>query len=389
MSKELNDALKEFDQSDLLNFVDFASHAAAYGYIANNTQEYLRNIDIMDLLNNKFTDFKKFSSATELQNFVRNKLLIDQVSPNYVYRYLQGQGAGEVDFIRHINGSLKGLLYKADYATNEAGNIASNIGGIDAVIKNRFTDEIIYKVQIKSNWSATPGNLRKAINRFKRNKFYSPDIVLLGPKELIDKAKEMGLPNPTMTFKDTSKNLKSAEKLTKLAADGKMPTSIYSINTVQKIGKGAATGAVVSLGVSSIENYVLYKQGMIDMEEAFDNIAKDSAKGAFVGGALKGVALICPPGLIGVGIVIAVGSGLRKTIDLSLGKGEFEKILLEMQIDHNLTRAYTNFAITTTQAFIAQKEFAQMMNIYANNSKIIDHCDQKLDAEIEIRLKER
>lgn len=385
---ELYDNLKQFDAEDLIKYVDFASNAAAYGYIAHNAQDYVRNIQVADLLNTKFLQSGIFKSAKDIQDWISDKLSADPTSLNNVYRMLEGHGAGEVDFVRYINGSLKSLLYKAEFATNEAGAIVNNVGGIDVVLRNRFTDEIVQRIQVKSNWSNTAGNLRNTINEFVNGKYYSPDIILAGPKELIDKAKEMGLPNPTQVFHDTGKNLESAEKLKDLAEKGKLSNTLFSINTIQELGEGALIGAAISLGVSSVENYISYRNGLIDMDVAFNNIASDSARGAVVGVALKGVALLCPPGLIGIGIAIVIGSGLRKVIDITFGKGDFEKLLKEMQIDNSFTKAYTNFAITTFNAFKTQRQFASVMNTHANNATLIDQIDKSQDIEIEKRLKE-
>lgn len=382
------DELKKFSSEDMLKFIDFSSNAAAYGFITSHAQDYMRNIQVADLLNTKFMQSGIFSSAKNAQDWLNDRLSANPDDLNYIYSVLQGHGAGEVDFVRYINGSLKGLLYKAEYATNEAGKIVSNVGGYDVVIKNRFTDEIVQRVQVKSNWIGSSNNVRKTLDDFLHNRSYSPDLVLAGPKELIDEARNRGIPNPLKVFNSADDNLKSAEHLRKHAEDGNFTNTVFSVQTLNELGKGALIGGAVSLGVSAIQNYMALKNGEIDIDIAFTNIAKDSARGAVVGVALKGVALLCPPGLVGIGLGIIIGSGLRKVIDAAFGKGDFEELVRDMRIDQGMTNAYTNFAITTYNAFRIQKQFASEMKIHANNASLIDQIDKNQDNEIEERLKE-
>ncbi|OQC10712.1 MAG: hypothetical protein BWX75_00341 [Candidatus Cloacimonetes bacterium ADurb.Bin088] len=384
----VNNELNKFNSEDMLKFIDFSSNAAAYGFITSHAQNYMRNIQVADLLNTKFLQSGIFNTAKSAQEWLNNRLSANPDSINYIYSVLQGHGAGEVDFVRYINGSLKSLLYKAEYATNEAGKIVSNVGGVDLVIKNRFTDEIIQRVQVKSNWTNSARNIKNTLDEFLKNKYYSPDIVLVGPQELIDEARKRGIPNPLRVFNSADDNLKSAEHLQKYVENGKLTNTVFSVQTLSELGKGALIGGAVSLGVSAIQNYIALKNGEIDIDMAFTNIAKDSARGAVVGVALKGVALLCPPGLVGIGLGIIIGSGLRKVIDAAFGKGDFEELVRDMRIDQGITNSYTNFAITTYNAFRTQKQFASEMKTHANNAALIDQIDKSQDIEIEKRMKE-
>lgn len=61
-------------------------------------------------------------------------------------------------------------------------------------------------------------------------------------------------------------------------------------------------GAAISVGVSSLLSYLQYKHGKITFEEMKRRIAKDGVKGAITGGALEGLSLFIPGGIIGFGI---------------------------------------------------------------------------------------
>jgi hypothetical protein len=124
------------------------------------------------------------------------------------------------------------------------------------------------------------------------------------------------------------------------------------------------------------------------MDTAFKNIAVDSARGFVTGAALKGVSMLLSPGLIGLGMGLIISIPLKKLIDASFGKGDYEVLLKQMQVDQSLAAASANFAITTYNASRTCEQFASVMDAHANNAIIIDHVDSKLDKEIEIRLKE-
>ena len=63
---------------------------------------------------------------------------------------LQGDAAGEVDFIREMQGNIRSLFTKIDFPRNADGRIISNTPGIDAVEINRITGEVINEFQVKT-----------------------------------------------------------------------------------------------------------------------------------------------------------------------------------------------------------------------------------------------
>lgn len=56
-------------------------------------------------------------------------------------------------------------------------------------------------------------------------------------------------------------------------------------------------------------------------------IAKDGLKGAITGGALAGLSLFIPGGIIGVGVGFVVGTTLRRLLDEAYGDGMFGGVL--------------------------------------------------------------
>lgn len=358
---ELSNELKKYSKNDFLNFIDFSSNALAYGYIAYNSQQYLRDLEVAKVLNKKFLPSGLFNNAESAKNWVFNRLEVNPDNLDSIFRRLQGEGAGEVDFVRKINGSLKGIFYKAEYATNQSGNIANNVPGIDVVVKNRITGKVVDKYQIKSNWSQNTNTLKKTISDFLQNEKYDKNQILVGPKELIQEAKKANIPNRTMKLNTTQANKESAERLIKKTMEGNLESGISFGGATKKIAKGAAVAVVISVGISSLTNYLSYRNGEISISEAFDNVAKDGTKAAIVGGTLAGLSLIFPPGILGIGIGIVVGITLQKVVDLAFGDGTYKKIVSEMYSINNLSLGYYHFAVTTYENMLFEKQFQKSL----------------------------
>jgi hypothetical protein len=379
--------LKNYKYEDFEKFINFSSSALSYGYITNNAQQYIRDLEVAKLLGEKFSRSGIYTNAQNAQNWLNQRLEVNPNNLNLIFNRIQGEGGGEVDVIRAINGSLKGLLYKAEYATNNLGNITNNVPGIDAIIKNRFTGKIVEQIQIKSNWSTDSSVLKQTVSNFLKNENYNENIVLSGPKELIKIAKDMNIKNPTYTFGDINKNKESAERLIKTINKGKFSSNINFSGVAEKVGKGALIGAAVTISVSAISNYIAYRNGQISMNEAFNNIAIDGSKGAIIGGSLAGLALVFPPGVIGIGIGIVIGTGIRQIIEIAYGKGEYKKILDEINTTNNLIFGLTHFALTTDKALEMQKQFVDEMVKIEKTSILLNTINDKIDDELEENLR--
>ncbi len=376
---ELAQNLKSLGKDGLINFIDFASSAAAYGYITTNAQQYIRDLEVAKLLGGKFSASGIFEDAQSAKDWLYARLEVNPNNLDQIFRRLQGDGAGEVDVVRAINGSLKGLLYKAEYATNSAGDITSNVPGIDVVVKSRFTGKIVQQIQVKSNWSNDPHVLKQTIDNFLHNPNYNEHIVLSGPKELIEVAKEMNIKNPLMVYGNVEHNRESAERLMKIVEQGDFKSYITFGDVVGRISEGALIGAVIGIGISSLNNYLLYRRGEISLNEAFKNIAVDGSRRAIVGGIMGGLSLIFPPGIIGIGIGIAVGTSIRKVVDLAYGKGDYERVVREMYITNDLSKGLLHFALTTDEAIQIQRQFLNSMIRFEQRSKILNKISKETD----------
>jgi hypothetical protein len=97
---------------------------------------------------------------------------------------------------------------------------------------------------------------------------------------------------------------------------------------------GAAVGAVVSVTVSALVHYLQYRAGRITFDEMKVKIAQSGMKGVITGGALAGLSLFIPGGLIGYGIAFAAGTTLRRLLDEGFGNGTFGEILKATKAVH-------------------------------------------------------
>lgn len=123
----------------------------------------------------------------------------------------------------------------------------------------------------------------------------------------------------------------STERLTKKIQDGKANTTITGTEIGAKMAQGAVIGAAVALTLSSITNYIKYKNGEITEDEAFRDIGEDTVKGLITGGAMAGISLFLPGGPIGFIAGIAIGMYINtvctNVLDEIFGKGLYEQIL--------------------------------------------------------------
>lgn len=318
------------NKKDIKNFFDIAGVASAYEIVTNGipevyegTHQFVRDIQVSQLLKEKFHNMP-YDSAEGFKVWLESRLSGSVQSQANALNRIQGDGAGEVDFIREMQGKLRSLFTKTDYI-RENGSIASNTAGIDTQEVNRFTGEVINKYQIKTLRSSD--SIKNTLKKFVNNNEYNSDITLVGPKELIDEAKSQGLPNPTRVMGSIEENAESAQKLKEKIESGNMATEITLKNAGKKIAGGAIIGAGISIGISTLFAFIDYKNGKIDKKEMSIKIGKEGTKGAITGGALSGLSLFVPGGIIGFGVGLTAGTLLRNSLDDAFGDGVFGEVL--------------------------------------------------------------
>ncbi len=106
-----------------------------------------------------------------------------------------------------------------------------------------------------------------------------------------------------------------------------------------------------------------------------------------MGGSLAGLSLLFPPGIIGIGIGIAVGTGLRKIIDIAYGEGEYENILNDMYATNDLSRGYLYFALSTDKSIDFWDKYAGEMLELPRRARIIDGLSKESQNELDDMIK--
>ncbi|MHB9071722.1 MAG: hypothetical protein ACYC54_15290 [Sedimentisphaerales bacterium] len=359
--------------------LDYTFNAGAYAYITGCTEDYLRNTQVFGTLADKFQVSGNFNSPEAIQNWLSQH----SEHTDHIFRKLVGDGAGEVDAIRQMNSGLRGLFYKTDFFRDASGHIPSNTAGIDAQTMNRFTGEIVKNIQIKANWSNDPANLRQTIREFLSNDHYSENVTIAGPKELIEEAQRMGVKNKLIIVNSTSENVKSGNDLMEniKSNDPSIHGHITFIGVTERVAKGAIIGVAVTATISSLCNYISYRQGKITGKQALVNIGKDSSKGAIVGGSLGGLSLLFPPGAVGLGIGIVVGIGLRKIIDAAYGDGAYREIVNSMSAVEAMVNTTAHGVVVVNRV----NTFSEIINGFVE-AKLDEH--EKLVADTDKKLKE-
>lgn len=173
--------------------------------------------------------------------------------------------------------------------------------------------------------------------------------MLVGPQELIDRAHEMGIPNPTKVMGTLQDNQNSVQELRNKVLNEELALNITAGEVTEKVVGGAVIGAAISVGVSSLLSYLQYKNGKITFEEMKRRIAKDGVKGAITGGALAGLSLFIPGGIIGFGIGFVVGTSLRRLLDEAYGDGTFGEVLSTTKAVHANVQLLANGTVYVAQ----------------------------------------
>ncbi len=337
--------LKEIvSKEEIALFLDLASSIAAWEMIVNGiphvlegTHQYVRDIQVAQLLQRKFPNMP-YGSAEGFKIWLQERLAISPQSGANALSRIQGD-AGEVDFVRKMGGSLRSVFTKTDYATDVAGNITNNVPRIDVIERTRILGHKVAEYQVKT--LRTEASIPQTLKDFLDHSSYSKDTVLVGPKELIEAAKEQNLPNPTRISGTIEQNARSVEALQQKILDGKFDVAFTPKAVLGKVAGGVVIGAAVSITINSFISYLDYRNGKITREEMVSRIKKEGIKGGVTGGALAGLSLVVPGGIIGLGVGCVVGSALRRILDEGFGDGLFgevlelnRSILINMQLMH-------------------------------------------------------
>ncbi|MBX3245805.1 MAG: hypothetical protein KF901_01340 [Myxococcales bacterium] len=365
-------------------FLDFASTAGAHAYITENTQQYVRDVQVFEVLGDKFSRSGIFAGREAASNWLTERVAVNADNVDQILRRLQGDGAGEVDALRQINGSLRGLVHRAEFITDASGHVPANTAGVDLQVVNRFTGEVVERIQVKSNWSSDPTTLRQTLSKFLSGPGYDESVTLAGPKELIEQAREMGIPNRLVVVSDVDGNRISGERLRTLVEEGGKAVDgrITLAGVAERAGQGAIVGAAVAATIAGISTYIAYRRGEISGTEAFRRVGVEASKGAVIGGALGGVSVLFPPGAIGIGIGIVVGAQLRRVVDIAYGKGAYLDIVRSMgAVEASLASTATGIAViqdSTRIARHAQRATVESMLDFAETSIETDDMLERL-----------
>ena len=258
------------------------------------TYQLTRDIQVFKRLNEEtFVRCGAFSSPEVAQEYLKNTHL----------RTLTSKITGasqEVDWLRMMNGKLSNI-YKESSLFN------GNAAGVDGQTVNKITGNTI-RVTVKAS-----------INPMTKNSTGVQDI-------------QEALLKDTLEEINSIKDIRNSnERLLKKIKNGEATTSITGKQLLKKVGQGSIIGGAVSLSISSITNYIRYRNGEIDREEVFKEISKDTINGLLTGGALSGISLFFPPATIGFIAGVTIGIYINKTLsnilDEIYGKGSYKAIL--------------------------------------------------------------
>jgi len=284
--------------------------------------QYARDIRVFNRLNSEtFKNSGIFNTPQSARQYLQHAEANSNLM-GALERKLTGS-AQEVDWLNFKEGQLRSVFEKSRL-------LDGNAPGIDGITINRFSGNEISKTTIKASANNSSTGISGVRNAIKAGTATETDVIY-GTQGMAEQAKRYGLKNPVVEHNSAQEVQASNERLKNKIVSGNATTQVTFSEVGKQIAQGSVIGAAVSLTVSSITNYIRYKNGKLSQKEAFSNVAEDTIKGALIGGALAGITIFLPQGAIGfiagVGIGIYLDSVCTNILDEIFGKGAYDAIL--------------------------------------------------------------
>lgn len=413
MNNELKLNPKEYE-----DFFESVGTIAAATKIFNNGFEYVNNAEYWrwlttnvvkePIVNNIKT---QLNSATNIQNWIISRLT--EGKEKYIRHLLETRGA-EFDFVTNMQNDpielLKGFFWRM--ATPQE----DRLHGIDAIRRNIFTGiEETHQIKAGLSESFKRVNLSQYIKDPNENalEYLHKNFKQNTPVDVVDvnenianwRNSSRGVEkivsrgdihsNVRESFSDKDIANKAQNRFEQAKSGNAIPSVTFQ-SAFQEIGKGAITGAVIFVGISTITNYKAYRNGQITGNEFANNLVKDSAKGGLMGGSMAAIniPIQLAAKAIGVGmpvtipVMIIVGYGLKKIIDPIFGEGDYREILNEMNYTTDITNGLTTFAISSYKSFEMQKQFVNEIFKEEYKAKILNEISKKTDKMLKEKIEE-
>ena len=372
---------QKFTKKEFRDASRLVGEYSAYSYAINNTQEYVASVNTFDVIQSKF--HKKINSAEKIKNWVQARKDDEEL----LRCFLVGHSGGEVKAANTINGSLKGLLYKADFERTEDG-IISNNSPYDLLIKNRFTEETVQRVQVKSYWSedTVAGNtreLKKYLSKIPNE--HHDSLLVAGPEEYIKSVNEQDIPVNTIEVGNLSDNKELYNNL-KESVENSDPALMGEL-TLDGVGEtmieGGLTCGAVSLGINSIMLGLNFLNGDISASFFKEKIMTESSISLTSGTLLSGASIMFPPGMLGLGIGIALSVPLRRLVKSAYGEGAYKQILMGSYYNkHTVETTINGVKIVYQSNSIRRKRnnnTAQNLRDFSESSRDVDQTLNRID----------
>ena len=243
--------------------------------------QFARDIQVFKRLNEEpFSKSGVFSTPENAKKYYENLLKISEDKPR-AFSSFESKLTGysqEADWLRMMHGKLSSLTKKSSL-------LNSNAAGVDGITINRFTGKEISRTTIKASKNPFTANSTgiKDIQKAIEKGYATPNDTIFGPVGIKKAAEEAGLKNPVIE-KNTVEQIKASnQRLEQKIINGQATTAVTSSQLASQMLQGSIVGAAISLTISSLTNFVRYKNGELLRDEAFREISEDTVKGAIAG----------------------------------------------------------------------------------------------------------
>lgn len=346
------------------------------------TQQFARDIQVFRRLNEEpFKRVGYFRTPETAKNYIaeQGKLHLEQNNPYmYLDRKLTGY-AQEVDWLREQKGKISSFWQKSQL-------LDGNAAGVDGETINRFNGETIQRTTIKASVNPLNKNhtniadVKEAIEKG----YATPGDMIYGVEGTRQAAREAGLSNRVVEKNSIEDVRKSNERLRQKMEAGQAVTSVKPDQVMQKMAQGAVIGAAIGLTISGIQQYIRYRNGMITRKEAFLQISEDGVRSVLSGGAMAGITIFLPGGIVGVLGGMAIGMYFNKVcvnvLDEIYGKGAYGAILNSSGYVYgmtcNLESAVQKIAQNSRRIQEGRKE---VLDLYRDTRECFDVFDKIME----------
>ena len=365
------------NDEDVLEAMHDTSRLCADSKVTNLTSSSLASIEAETLTNEvEFWKWmqRNYNKADIFRNSHSMQSYISQGSGQYGWMEKQMQGKGyEWDWIRKQRMDVRNMLN-----TYDAGDVA-NRASSDVTEHNILTG-MDKEYQMKAYRGKTNPHLDNT----------PKDMTVVTNSEKVDIVKRNGYED-VQEFRDGQGIKRVTDKRMSDIENGKTQTAYTASNTFLTMAKAGIMGAVIGMGLETIQSYKKWKNGEITNGDYLTEILKAGGDTGLTAGITAGIMLpvssvITVAGassIISIPIAFVVSNTVNKIIAPCFGRGEYKKLLGEAKYYQSYNQLYNDMAVSIERSSKQFYFFVNTMKMQQQSHEKMKEISTDLNGELE------